>query len=230
MAICAFIGAFFAQATKLVDLTGTGEAVFDPTVALNYLNNPILTFVVGFGVVVATITTNIAANVVAPANGFSNLWPKRISYPMGVILSCVIAVAYRPWWIFGGAGAYIFDWLNVYGGILAPIAAIFIADYYMVKKRNVDVMALYQGVEGRYWYQSGWNLRAVVAWFCGFILPTLGSTVPALKGNAVFHWISANAYIFGFVVGLVVYVLLMQGETKSFISDEEEEAMTERQA
>ncbi|MDR2089929.1 MAG: NCS1 family nucleobase:cation symporter-1 [Clostridiales Family XIII bacterium] len=227
MTVCAFVGAFFAQATSLVGIVNAdGSPVFDPTVALNHLPYPALTFIVAIGVLVATITTDIAANVVAPANGFSNISPKRISYAFGVVISCVIAVLYQPWNIFGGAAAYIFDWLNVYGGILAPIAAIFIADYYVVKKRNVDVRALYQGTEGRYWYRSGWNLRAIVAWVCGFILPTLGGTV--LKGNVPLSWISANGYIIGFIIGFAVYVLLMKSESASLISDEEAAAITER--
>jgi NCS1 family nucleobase:cation symporter-1 len=226
MAACAFIGAFFAQATKVANLTGDGQAVFDPTVALQYLQYPALTFIVSIGVLVATITTDIAANVVAPANGFSNLSPRRISYAVGVVISCVIAVAYQPWYIFGSAGGYIFGWLDVYGGILAPIAAIFIADYYIVKKRNIDVMALYQGSAGRYWYSGGWNLRAIIAWVCGWILPTLGNTF--LKDNTAFSWIAANGYVIGFVIGFVVYVLLMKSETTSFLSEKEEKALTER--
>ena len=227
MAVCAFVGAFFAQATSLVGIVNAdGSAVFDPTVALKYLPYPALTFVVAIGVLVATITTDIAANVVAPANGFSNISPKRVSYAFGVVISCVIAVVYQPWHIFGGPGAYIFGWLDVYGGILAPIAAIFIADYYIIKKRNVDVMALYQGREGRYWYQGGWNLRAIAAWICGFILPTLGNTV--LKDKAVFSWIAANGYILGFVIGLIAYIIFMKSETASFISEAEEAAITER--
>lgn len=219
MAMCAFVGAFFAQATKLA----LGNAIFDPTQVLPLINNGFIEFIVSVGVIIATLTTNIAANVVAPANGFSNVSPKRISYKVGVTAACIIAIGFQPWWIFGGAGAYIFGWLGTYGGILAPIAAIFIADYYIVKKRNIDVMALYQGKDGRYWYLSGWNIKAIIAWVCGFILPTLGSLgVPALK------WVAANGYLFGFVVGLAVYVLLMKNDAVSFVSDEEEEAMTER--
>ncbi|WP_027398202.1 NCS1 family nucleobase:cation symporter-1 [Anaerovorax odorimutans] len=219
MAACAFIGAFFAQSTKLA----LGTAIFNPTEVLPLINNSFIAFIVSVGVIIATLTTNIAANVVAPANGFSNISPKRINYQLGVTISCILAIAYRPWWIFGGAGSYIFGWLNTYGGILAPIAAIFIADYYIVKKRNIDVMALYHGQNGRYWYQGGWNIKAIIAWICGFILPTLGSLgVDSLK------WVSANGYFVGFFIGLIVYVILMKNETTSFISNEEEEAMTER--
>lgn len=219
MAACAFIGALFAQATKLV----MGTALFDPTAVLPLINNSFIQFLVSVGVILATITTNIAANVVAPANGFSNVSPKRISYKVGVTAACIIAIAFRPWYMFGEAGSYIFGWLNTYGGILAPVAAIFIADYYLVKKKNIDVMALFQGKEGRYWYQNGWNIRALIAWVLGFILPTLGN-----MGVASLKWVAANGYIFGFVIAFVVYVLLMKSETVSFITDEEEEAMTER--
>lgn len=219
MAACAFIGAVFAQATKLV----MGTAIFDPTAVLPLIDNNIIKFLVSLGVVIATITTTIAANVVAPANGFSNVSPRRISYKWGVTIACILSILYRPWWIFGGAGAYIFGWLNTYGGILAPVAAIFIADYYIVKKRNIDVMALFQGAEGRYWYQGGWNIKAVVAWVLGFILPTLGNL-----GVSSLKWIAANGYIIGFAIAFVAYILLMKNETVSFISKEEEDAMTEK--
>lgn len=219
MAICAFIGAYFAQSTKLV----FGEAMFDPTGVLALLDSKVLAFIMAIFVVLATLTTNIAANVVAPANGFSNVSPKRISYKTGVLLTCILAILYRPWWIFGGAGAYIFGWLNTYGGVLAPVAAIFIADYYIVKKRNIDVMALFQGKEGRYWYTNGWNIKAVVAWVAGFILPTLGNL-----GVSALSWVAANGYFVGFAIGFVVYILLMRGPSPSFVTDEEHEAMTER--
>ena len=219
MGACAFIGAVFAQSTKLV----MDNAMFNPMDVLPLIDNAFIKFIVSIGVILATITTNIAANVVAPANGISNIAPKKISYKAGVTAACIIAIAFRPWWIFGGAGSFIFGWLGTYGGILAPVAAIFIADYYIVKKRNIDVMALFQGKEGRYWYQSGWNIKAVIAWVAGFILPTMGSF-----GVSSLKWVSANGYIIGFTIAFIVYIVLMKSDTVSFVSDEEEDAMTER--
>lgn len=219
MAATAFIGAFFGQATKLA----LGTAMFDPTAVLPLIGSPVVAFIVAFGVIVATLTTNVAANIVAPANGFSNLAPKKISYSMGVWITAILAIFYRPWWIFGGAGAYIFGWLNTYGGILAPIAAIFIADYYIVKKRNLDVKALFQGQGSRYWYTGGWNWKAIVAWVAGFILPTMGSF-----GVSGLSWVSANAYFVGFGIGFIVYVLLNMKPDVTFVSEEEFVAMTEK--
>lgn len=222
MAICAFIGAYFAQSTKLA----FGEAIFNPTEILPMLDSRLMVFIVGFGVFISTLTTIVAANVVAPSNGFSNVSPTRITYKTGVLLTCLLAIAFRPWWIYSDAGSYIFVWLNNCGALVAPIAAILISDYYIVKKRNLDVMALFQGEEGRYWYKNGWNLKAVFAWFCGFILPLLGGTI--LAEHTFFKWIAANGYTIGFLIGLIVYIPLMKNDSISFVSDEEEEAMTER--
>lgn len=220
MALTAFIGAFFAQATKLA----IGEAMFDPTAVLTMVDSPIIALIAALGLIIATLTTDIAANVVAPANGFSNISPQKISYKRGVLITVIVSIAFRPWWIFGGAGAYIFGWLNTYGGILSPIAAIFIADYYVTKKKNIDAMALFQdGEDGRYWYNHGFNSKAIIAWIAGFILPTLGNLgVDSLK------WVAANGYFVGFVIGFIVYALLMKGEPhKSFVSQAEMDSMTE---
>lgn len=226
----AFIGAYFAQATKLV----MGEALFDPTNVFYYVDNKLIIIITALGVVMATLTTTVAANVVAPANGFSNLSPKRISYRKGVIAACIIATfVFQPWWIFGSGAAYIFTWMNNYGMILAPIAAIFVADYYLCKGRRIDVAALYAGDKGRYWYNNGINWAAIIAWVVSFILPLLGNTVWLYDGGtpSLMDYIAANGYIFSFVVGMVVYVLLMKSPSfarNSFISVEEEEALTQR--
>ncbi|MCL1810554.1 MAG: cytosine permease, partial [Clostridiales bacterium] len=93
MFFCAFVGAYFAQSTFIV----FGEATFDPTKVLYQLENPIVAVIVSLGVIFATLTTNIAANVVAPANGFSNCLPKKVSYKTGAAIACLLTVLYRPW-------------------------------------------------------------------------------------------------------------------------------------
>ncbi|MDR0884979.1 MAG: cytosine permease [Clostridiales Family XIII bacterium] len=232
MAACAVIGAFYAQATFLANLTGDNTPLFSPADALHYIGEGpaarIIMFVVGFGVVIATLTTNIAANVVAPANGFSNISPKRITYRMGATLACIIAVGYYAISLNGSTAGAMFTFLNVYGGILAPVAAIFIADYYIVKKKNVDVKALYLGSTGRYWYSNGFNVKAFIAWFCGAIIPTLVSIFPGSLGQiSVLSFINTNAYIFAFVVAFIIYLAIMNGDTKATITDADEAAMTE---
>lgn len=226
----AFVGAFFAQSTKLT----MGEAMFDPTNVFYYVDNKLMIFIAALGVILATITTCVAANVVAPANGFSNMSPKRISYKKGVVISVILAVVvFQPWWIYGSGAAYIFTWMNNYGIILAPIAAVFVADYYICKKRRMDVAALYLGEQGRYWYRNGINWAGLIAWVAAFILPLLANTVFLYNGGEVtfIDHIAANGYIFSFVVGIVVYMGLMKRPSfsmDSYITAEQERALTKR--
>ena len=234
MFFCGFIGAYFAQATKF----SMGTAMFDPTGVFYYVDNKLMIFIAAIGVIAATITTNVAANIVAPANGFSNMAPSKISYKMGVVMTCVVAIVAQPWWIFGSGGAYVFGWLNNYGAVLAPIAAIFIADYYIVKKKQIDVASLYKGAEGRYWYQGGWNMAALIAWVAAWILPIwanfgnfgfAGAADIAAKLGTAGTWIAANAYFFSFAVAFVLYLVLMPVFAKnSFITEAEHESLTQR--
>lgn len=236
MAFCAFVGAFFAMATKLT----RGEALFDPTAVFYSIDNRIIVFIAAVGVIAATITTCVAANVVAPANGFSNISPSRISYKKGVVITVIIATfVFQPWWIYGSGAAYIFGWLNNYGIILAPVAAIFIADYYICKDKRIEVGALYTGDKGRYWYSNGWNAAALIAWIVSFIFPLWANAGSfGFQGAIDFAgilgtfgvWIAANGYIFSFIVGFVLYVVLMKaGMAKdSYLKEEEHEACTRR--
>jgi NCS1 family nucleobase:cation symporter-1 len=127
----------------------------------------------------------------------------------------------QPWQIMA-SGVNFFGWLGTYGIMLGPLAGIYIADYYIVKKRNIDVMALYQGAEGRYWYQNGYNVKAILSWALACLLPVMGMFIPSM--SAFYN----NGYAISFLVGMGLYVLLMKNETTSFVSDEQEEAMTER--
>ena len=221
MAFCAFVGAYYAQATKLA----FGEAMFDPTGVLYALDNKIIVCIAALGTVAATVTTCVAANVVAPANGFSNVKPSSISYKKGVVITiCIAFFILQAWWIYGSGSAY-FTWMNAYGTILAPIAAIFIADYLLVKQRRIDIADLFKGAEGRYWYSNGVNWAAIIAWIVAFIIPLL---MYFGVSGAFFTFVNSINYIWSFVIGFVVYIILMKTSLagNSFVSEEEHEQIT----
>ena len=223
MAFCAFVGAYFAQASKLA----FGKAMFDPTLVLYYLDNKLVVLIAALGTVAATVTTCVAANVVAPANGISNINPKKISYKKGVVVTILIAFfILQAWWIYGSGAAY-FTWMNAYGTILSPIAAILIADYWVVKKQRVDVMDLFKGKDGRYAYSNGINWAAIIAWVCAFILPLL---VYFGVGGGFISFVNSINYVWSFVIGFVVYLILMKTSLagKSYVTEEEHEAFTQR--
>ncbi len=236
MAFCAFVGAFFAMATKLT----RGEALFDPTAVFYSIDNGLAVFIAAIGVIAATITTCVAANVVAPANGFSNISPSRISYKKGVVITVIASLVFQPWWIYGSGAAYIFGWLNNYGIILAPVASIFIADYYICKSKRIEVGALYTGEKGRYWYSGGWNIAALIAWIVSFIFPLWANAeasdsrcklILRQSWEPSVYGLQPSGYIFSFVVGFVLYVILMKaGMAKNSYLDEAEHEVCTRRA
>lgn len=220
MAFCGFVGAYFSQATKLVD----GTATFDPTTVFYYMDSKIAIFIAAIGVIMATITTCCAANVVAPANGIANIKPQKISYKKGVLITCFMAFfILQAWWIYGSGSAY-FTWMNAYGTILAPIAAILVADFWVVKKQRIDIKSLFLA-DGRYSYSNGWNWAAVISWIAAFILPLM--LYFGVEG-AFWTFINSISYVWSFAVGFVVYIILMKTPLagNSFLSEEEYTAIT----
>lgn len=218
MAAFAFVGVFVTGATSIV----YGEFLWDPVAVVSNIGSPIAGFLGALGIAVATLTTNIAANVVAPANGISNLNPQKITYGMGVIVTGFAGIFMMPWKLLETAGAYLFDWLGTYGLFLGPLAGMYIADYYIYRKKNLDLDDLFKGKESRYWYENGINKKAIYTWIIAGIFPVLGKVVPSLS------FFADNGWLIGFIVAIVIYPMLMKKETSSLITPEEEEKMNER--
>lgn len=217
MAAFAFVGVFVTGATGII----FGEFLWDPVAVIGGIGSPFAALLGAIGIAVATLTTNIAANVVAPANGISNLNPKKISYRMGAVITGVAGVAIMPWKLLSSAGAYIFGWLGTYGLFLGPLAGMYIADYYIYRKKVIDLDDLFRGEESRYWYGNGFNMRAIYAWIIAAILPVLGKVVPSMK------FFAENGWIIGFVIAIFVYPALMKKDNTSLVTEKEEKEITQ---
>jgi nucleobase:cation symporter-1, NCS1 family len=207
MALFAFIGAVVTNATVVV----FGSRIADPVALLARIGGPLMIILSMAGLTVATLTTNIAANIVAPANGFSNLAPSRISFKAGAMITAVIGVVMLPWRLYNDAAAYIFTWLIGYGALLGPVAGIMIADYFAVRRGVLQVDDLYRR-GGAYEYARGVNWVAVTAFVLG-VLPNLPGFIAALSGTpttplftTLYNW----AWFVGFAVAALVYVVGMK--------------------
>jgi NCS1 family nucleobase:cation symporter-1 len=121
-----------------------------------------------FGIAVATISVNIAANVVSPANDFANLAPRHISFKTGGLITGIVGIFMLPWKLMASVGDYIFTWLIGYSALLGPIAGIMVVDYWIVRKRRLDVPDLYR-LNGQY---PRFNPVAIVALIVG-VLPNI---------------------------------------------------------
>ena len=122
-------------------------------------------------ILLANLTTNVAANLVSPSYDFSNLAPSKISFRTGGLIAAVIGLLFMPWKLLATSGGYLFTWLGGYGTLLGAIAGILLVDYYLVRKSELKVDDLYRR-GGEYEYTSGWNLHALIAFFLG-VLPCL---------------------------------------------------------
>jgi len=166
MTAFSFIGIAVTAATIVV----FGEAVWDPVDLVTRLaeNTPLLLIIAMIIIAIAQISTNMAANVVSPSFDFSNLSPRHISFRTGGFITAVIGIISFPWVLFNNVGAYIFTWLVGYGSLLGAIGAVMIMDYWIVRRRQLDLAELYR-TDGRYSYAGGWNWKAIAAVFIGVI-------------------------------------------------------------
>ena len=199
MTVYSFIGVAVTSASAVL----FGQAIWDPVQLLGKFNQPVVAFFALIALLVATLNTNVAANVVSPSNDFSNLNPRLISFRTGGLITGVVGVLMMPWKLLGDFSSYIFVWLVGYSALLGPIAGIMIADYFLVRRSRLVVSDLYRR-NGAYAYENGVNLRAVSALGIGIAVSLVGLIVPPLRILYDYAWFA------GFGISAIVYVSLMQ--------------------
>jgi NCS1 family nucleobase:cation symporter-1 len=179
---------------------------------LTHFKNPVLLVIAMVSLCVATLATNIAANVVSPANDFSHLSPRKISFRTGGYITGVLGILMMPWKLLANPRSYIFNWLGGYGALLGPIGGILIADYYVCRRCKLRVARLYAN-EGEYSYQNGVSYVAIIAFILGALpsLPGFLVTVNMLDASSVpvalvnlFNY----SWFIGFAVAFVAYLVL----------------------
>ena len=209
MTFYSFIGIAVTSATVIV----FGHAIWDPVVVLSHLGNPIAVVVAMLALLLATLNVNVAANVVSPANDFSNLYPRKISFKVGGVITCFIGLLMQPWRWLSSHGSYVMGWLVGYSSFLGPIAGVMIADYYLVRKRVIATDDLFEH-GGIYEYTRGFNWRAIGALAAGIVVALSGLEVPALYGLYPYAW------FVGFAVSFFFYLLLMPRRQNASASHE----------
>jgi len=198
MTFYSFIGIAVTSATVIV----FGQAIWDPVIVLSRLGNPIAVVVAMLALLLATLNVNVAANVVSPANDFSNLYPRRISFKVGGLITCVIGLLMQPWRWLESHGSYVMGWLVGYSSFLGPIAGVMIADYFVIRKRVIVTDDLFKR-GGIYEFSGGFNWRAIAALSAGILVALIGLKVSAL------HSLYQYAWFVGFGVSFFAYLALM---------------------
>ena len=175
-----------------------GEAIWDPVKLVGHFTNPLVVGFAMFSVVIATLAVNIAANVVSPANDFANALPRWISFKTGGLITGLIGIAMQPWRLLADPRGYIFAWLVGYSGGLGSIAGVLIADYWIVRRTQLDLADLYLP-SGRY---GGWSVPAVTATLAGCALAWGGLVIPPLRPLYDYAW------FVGFFASGLLYVVM----------------------
>jgi nucleobase:cation symporter-1, NCS1 family len=200
MTFYSFIGIAVTSATVVL----FGQAIWDPVAVLSHLENPFAVVVAMVALLMATLNVNVAANVVSPANDFSNLWPRKISFRTGGLLTCLIGVVMQPWKLLASYGNYVSGWLVGYSGFLGPVAGILICDYFIRRKRVLKTEDLYRRA-GRYEFSAGVNWRAILALAVGCAVAFVGLVYAPVRLLYDYAW------FVGFAVSFLAYSVLMKG-------------------
>ncbi len=215
MALYTFIGVAVTSATIVIY---GGFPVWDPVVLITRFKNPIVLAVSLFALCLATLATNLAANVVSPANDFSNLWPSKITFRIGGLITGIIGILIQPWKLVADPSGYIYTWLVGYSALLGPIGGILVCDYYVLRKTRLQPLDLYK-LQGEYSYRGGFNSVAIASLVLGVLpcipgfLGTIKVIDPVWVGSFLMR-VYDYAWFVGFTVAFLVYFSITRTRSK----------------
>jgi NCS1 family nucleobase:cation symporter-1 len=213
MTLFAFVGVVVTSASAII----YGQPEWDPVVLAGKFENKLVVSMAMIGIIISTLATNIAANIVSPANDFSNLSPSKINFRTGGYITGVVGVLIFPWKLMADPNGYIFTWLIAYSSLLGPVGGIMIVDYFFIRKQNLSTADLYSH-RGIYGYKNGFNSAALIALLIGILpnIPGFLLQVKLISSTAFPAWISHlynYAWFVGFALSGLVYSALMRGHT-----------------
>ena len=213
MTLFAFIGVVVTSATMII----YGHTIWDPLVLAGKFESKALVSFAMIAVALSTLATNIAANIVSPANDFSNLSPSKIDFRRGGYITGVIGILIFPWKLIADPSGYIFTWLIAYSSLLGPVGGIMIVDYFFIRRKKLIVDHLYS-YDSEYSYSNGYNRNAIIALLVGILpnIPGFLTTTHIIDQEYVWPWLSNlynYAWFVGFAVSSLVYYHLMKSKS-----------------
>jgi NCS1 family nucleobase:cation symporter-1 len=236
MGLYSFIGVAVTSAALVIYKDFPEEqkqSLWDPVVLVTQFKNPIVLTVSLFALCLATLATNLAANVVSPANDFAHLWPRKISFRTGGLITGIIGILIQPWNLVAQADVYIHKWLIPYSSLLGAVGGVLIADYFLIRRTQLDLPGLYRK-NGPYWYSAGFNPSALVALVAGIApcVPGFLATVELARASQIWIDMYHYAWFMSFGIAFVVYAALMGAQrspTRSFPSPGDQERPDKRE-
>jgi NCS1 family nucleobase:cation symporter-1 len=200
--------AFFSLIALIVT-AGTvslfGEALTNPIDIISRVNSLPLTIVAAIMFFAATVGINLVANFIPPAYDLSNLMPDKINFRKGGLITSAFALVIGGLWVSIISQIGILNFVDTLGAILAPVYGIMIVDYYLIKNSKLDIEQLFcANPSGMYYYDNGWNKKAIRAFVLAAIFSIATVWIPALGFLSGFSW------VVGAALGGALYYTIMK--------------------
>src|SRR4029453_8070065 len=203
MTVFAAMGVMITSAAVVIYPHMKPEELWDPMKLVGQFQSVVVIAISMFTVVVATLAVNIAANVVSPANDFANAFPKWISFRTGGLITGIIGILMQPWRLLADPWGFLFAWLVCSSGGLGSIAGVLIADYWLVRKKRLELGDLYRQ-QGTYTFNGGWNWGAIIWTLIGCGFAWIGLVVDTLRPLYAYAW------FVGFGAAMITHLVLMK--------------------
>mgnify|MGYP000914522836 FL=1 len=179
------------------------ESIWEPAVLVSKFDNPFIVIIFSLFIIMAVLTTNVAANLVPPTNVLATLFAKKISYKKAALIAAVLALFAQPWNALASAYDLIYNVCGLLGALLGPISGLYLVAYLFEHKTHVDLVDLYREDGGRYYYKGGWNIAIIT------IFLAVTAVIAAGKYIAPLNFLFNNAYVIGSIgAGLIYYIYL----------------------
>lgn len=181
-----------------------GETISDPVNLIGRIDSPGWVAIAMVLIIIATLSTNTAANIVSPTNDFQNIAPKLINQTRGVLLTGLVGVLLMGFELIKKMGWIVSDvsleslysnWLLGYSSLLGPIAGIMIVDYFVIRRQSFDLPALY--LDGSTY--PAFNPAGFIAFFVPVGLTVISFSQPSLS------WFYDYGWFTGSLLGALVY-------------------------
>ena len=180
------------------------EAIWEPAVLVSKFDNPFIVIIFSLFIIMAVLTTNVAANLVPPTNVISTLFAKRISYKTAALMAAVLCLLSQPWNALSSAYTLIFNVCGILGALLGPISGLYVIAYTVEHKRQVDLVDLYREDGGRYYYCKGWNIGIIAIFILVSIAVLAGKFIPSLE------FVFNNSYVLGSIASALLYYIYLR--------------------
>ena len=179
------------------------EAIWEPAVLVSKFDNPFIVIIFSLFIIMAVLTTNVAANLVPPTNVIATLFAKKVSYKKAALIAAVLALFAQPWNALASAYDLIYNVCGMLGALLGPISGLYLVSYLFEHKTEVDMVDMYKEDGGKYYYSKGFNVPIIIIFVAAMIIIFAGKYIAPLK------FIFDNAYVVGSIgAGLAYFIYI----------------------